>query len=127
MIPHTNTYQISWNRDTHFRVATCDEVDCPHFINGWVTRVVIGSPQDHYIKQDTSRKSIGVKIDDATIEYYYESGQKCFRQHQTKVERAPFLTIDQVGKESGRLIRNNIDFDEWTDRFNEQSYRATRR
>ena len=68
-----------------------------------------------------------VKVDEANIEYYYESGQQCFRTHSVKIDRAPFFTVNQPGKETGRLHRANIDFDEWTDRFNEQSYRSTRR
>jgi len=127
MIRPTDRYQITWNKDTHFRRATCEEVDCTQFLNGWVTNVIIGSPQDQYIRQDKSRKSVAVKVDEANIEYYYESGQQCFRTHSVKIDRAPFFTVNQPGKETGRLHRANIDFDEWTDRFNEQSYRSTRR
>jgi hypothetical protein len=128
MIPPTNThYQITWTQDAHFINASCKEVDCPHFLNGWITRVVIGSPQEYYIKQDKSRKAIGIKVDDATVEYHYSKGQKCFRTHRVKLEKAPFFTVNQAGRETGRLIRNNIDFDEWTDRFNEQSYKNSRR
>ena len=127
MIRRTNHYQITWPKDTHFRKATCEEVECPHFIKGWITRVVIGSPQDQYIKQDKTRNQVGVKTSEGQIDYYYEPGQQCFRTHTTKVERAPFFTLNQPGRESGRLIRSNMDFDRWTDGFNEESYRATRR
>jgi len=128
MIPRTNDrFHVTWTRDAHFRVATCKEVQCPHYINGWITRVIIGSPQDQYIRKDKSRKSVGVQVSASEIEYYYEEGQKCFRPHRVKVERAPFFTVNQPGKETPRLVRANMDFDEWTDKFNESSYRATRR
>ena len=127
MIRRTNHYQITWPKDSHFRKATCEEVDCPHFMGGWITRVVIGSPQDKYIKQDKSRKQVGVKTTEAEIDYYYEPGQECFRPHTLKIERPPFFTVNQPGLESGRLIRRNMSFDRWTNHFNEESYKASRR
>ena len=134
MIRRTNNYQITWPKDTHFRTATCEEVDCAQYINGWITRVIIGSPQDRYIRKDQSRKQAAVKTSAGEIDYYYEPGQQCFRAHTTKIERAPFFTVNapgrkvnQPGRESGRLRRRNMDFDRWADEFNEASYRATRR
>ena len=126
MIRHTN-YQTTWTRDAHFRIATCKEMECAHYTKGWITKAPIGSPEDDYIKSDKSRKWIAVKVDKAEIHYFFEAGQKCFRLHRVKVEKAPFFTVDQPGRETARLFRANMDFDEWTDRFNEQSYRSTRR
>jgi len=117
-------YQTTWTQDAHFRTATCKEVECTHYTKGWITKAPIGSPEDDYIKNDKSRKWIAVKADEATIHYFFEAGQKCFRPHRVKVERAPFYTMNQPGRETARLIRANMDFDEWTTRHNEQSYRA---
>ena len=124
MMRHTDSYQIRWTGD-HFINASCKIVDCPQFLNGWVTRVIIGSPQEQYVKRDKSRKWTAVKVDDATMEYYYEAGQNCFGTHRMKLEKAPYFNINGLAGKDPRSL--TIDFDEWTDRFNESSYRSTRR
>jgi hypothetical protein len=126
MIRPTDKYQVTWPKNTHFRTLTCQEAECAHFIKGWITKAPIGSAEDDYIKSDRSRKWIAVKADEATIHYFFEAGQKCFRPHRVKAEMAPFFTMNQPGREPARLIRANMDFDEWTTRFNEQSYRNTK-
>ena len=126
MILHTDNYQTTWTKD-HFINVSCKQVDCEQFLNGWVTRIPIGSPQEGYIKSDKTRLWIAVKVDDATMNYFFEAGQRCFRTHRVKLERGPYLTINQSGREPDRLSRAHMDFDEWTTRFNEQSYRNTRR
>ena len=125
MILHTDNYQTTWTKD-HFINVSCKEIECEQFLNGWVTRVPIGSPQEQYIKNDKSRLWIAVKVDDGSVNYFFEAGQRCFRVHRVKLEKAPYFTVNQAGRESARLIRNNMDFDEWTDRFNESSYKARR-
>ena len=124
---NTDVFQATWKRDTHFRKATFKDVVCPHYVNGWVTSVVQGSPQEQYIKSDRERKHVAVKVDDARVDYYFESGQRCFREHRVKLERGPFLTKNQSGRETARLERSVIDFDDWTEDFNESVYRSTRR
>jgi len=126
MIQPTDRYQITWTQD-HFITVSCKEIDCEQFLNGWVTNVPINSPQEQYIRNDKTRKAVGVKVDEGTMSYLFQEGQRCFRVHKVKLEKAPFFTVNQPGKETARLKRNNMDFDRWTNRFNEQSYRNTRR
>ena len=128
MIQPTDKYQVTWPKNTHFRRATCQEVDCDQFLKGWVTiKIQIDSTEDCYIRNDKTRKSVGVRMEDNTMSYFFEAGQPCFRSHRATSKKPPLLTVNQPGRESARLIRANMDFDEWTDRFNEQSYRSTRR
>jgi hypothetical protein len=125
MILHTDNYQTTWTKD-HFINVSCKQVDCEQFLNGWITRIPIDSPQEQYIKRDKTRQWIAVKVDDETMNYFFEAGQRCFRTHTVKLERGPYLTINQNGRESERLRRAHMDFDEWTTRFNESSYKARR-
>lgn len=124
MIRRTDRYQISWTGD-HFINVSCKEIECEQFLNGWVTNVPIDSPQEQYIINDKTRKAVGVKVDEATMSYLFHEGQRCFRVHKVKLEKAPYFSINsRAGKDPRSL---SMDFDEWTDRFNEQSYRNTRR
>ena len=126
MIRRTDKYQITWTKD-HFINVSCKEINCEQFINGWVTNVPINSPQEQYIRNDKTRKAVGVKVDAGTMSYLFQEGQRCFRDHKVKLDKAPFFTVNQPGRETARLKRSNMNFDRWTDRFNEQSYQSFRR
>ena len=54
------TYSIMAPKSTHFRKATCAEMDCPSYLHGWATiideRTELGQEQAHYIRKLSGRK-----------------------------------------------------------------------
>jgi hypothetical protein len=123
-------FQATWPKASHWRQATCEEVACPHFLLGWVTRVIRGSDNDLYIKADKKRRYKMGKEGELNA-YYFEAGQQCFRSeagsHYVRLERGPWLTINALDRQPARLQRNAMESERWKNDFNEESYRSNGR
>lgn len=101
------TYQIIAPIPTHFRPATCEEVGCQAYANGWKTIVPSDSPQADYIRSGRSGRrcieSTGLdQISGGMVEFMFEPGQKCFGadKHVVPLERDPLFRV----RESGQTI-----------------------
>lgn len=128
MIHRTSkVFQATWPKSSHWRAATCEEVECPHYVLGWVTRVIIGSDNDMYIRADRKRKYKVAKEGEFHA-YYFEAGQQCFRAeagaHYMRLERGPWLTINALNRHPSRLERDAMEAERWQNDFNEESYRS---
>lgn len=73
------TYQILSPLSTHWRPATCAEVDCPEYVNGWRVRTE-GLPPDMVHAARTSGRRF-TELDVSPTEHWlvFEAGQPCFR------------------------------------------------
>lgn len=66
---------------THWRRATCEEIDCEPFLNGW------GIAKKHLTEEDVARfRRMGyrfatVQIEEGQDHLWFEAGQQCFRSH----------------------------------------------
>ena len=131
MMRHTNEYQASWPKSSHWRKASCEEVDCIHYLFGWITVVPKDSDEDKYLEAVMNIFRCKRVADDLVISYHFEAGQPCFKgqagAHKKKLERGPWLTRNQPGREAARLQRTAMEHDRWVDEFNEAPYRASRR
>jgi hypothetical protein len=131
MIHRTSIYQATYPLESHWRQATCKEVDCHNYVMGWVTRVVIGSDMDSYIKEVSKTRKYNMVREGGFNAYYFEAGQQCFsgeaRQHRIKLERGAWLTKNAPSRSPLFLEQNAMDVDQWIDEFNEDSYKSTRR
>lgn len=110
-------YAIKRPLETHWRPARCEEVDCPHYLSGWVTiideRTSFGQAQASYIRT-RSRRSFREERDAAGMtQFIFAPGQRCFREHKLP-EKPPFFTQQRV---QGAAIV--LPFAEWTERYNE--------
>lgn len=85
------TYSVIAPVATHFRAATCAEVDCPNHVNGWRTvvdeRLELGQRQAHYIRRESRRKYTEQRGEDGLTTFEFEAGQTCFAQHKTRLAR----------------------------------------
>jgi hypothetical protein len=115
-----NAYEAHWPKSTHWRRATCREVNCGDYLNGWVTSLDprIYKEQAFFIEHDRERTYKKVIGEDGKHHYYFEAGQRCFeseikKDHIKKLERGPVLRKD----------RKILEADRWIDEFNEQTYR----
>jgi hypothetical protein len=114
---------------THWREATCEEVDCVHYLQGWVTLLDPSHsryPELRMAVQRSGRRYRVARGEDvgqpAGLEaYVFEAGQRCFREHRLPVEREP----EYLQQRRGRLIRHPR-WESWRDEFNDGAYRAGR-
>ena len=130
MLQRTSIYQATWPKATHWRTATCEAVDCPHYLMGWVTRVIRGSANDAYIKHDTKRRWTVAREGDLNA-YYFEAGQQCYRSeagvHFKRLERGAWLTRDAIDRNPQRLEQVAMEPQRWIDEFNEAAQKNSRR
>lgn len=90
------TYQVLQPRKTHFRPASCAEVDCPNYARGWKTTVDVstqlGRKQANYIRLHSGRRFTFAQTGDL-VAFTFSPGQNCFQQHRTSLQRPPLLRI----------------------------------
>lgn len=119
------TYQLLAPLETHWRPATCAEVDCPAYLYGWLTVVDpasdLGQRQAHYIRTQSGRK-FTEEPTPGGIEFRFEPGQICFRQHQAPLEREPLYVVrggDHRGDPLGIGAREHTRPEYWVEDFAE--------
>jgi hypothetical protein len=105
---HFRTFEIIAPLSTHWRPATCEEVGCEAWRNGWVTRVPVGSDLAQYITSGTHGRVYheAASIDSAEREFMFPPGQKCFAasKHRLPLEREP-LYVARGGDARGNPLR----------------------
>lgn len=99
MVPNLNTYrtyQIIAPAATHFRPATCAEIQCGAHVNGWKTIVASDSPQAQYIRSGSSgRTYTATQPVLGMTEFVFPAGQQCFAasNHRVPLERDPLYRV----------------------------------
>ena len=120
------TFSATNPRSTHTRPASCEEIDCQHFLTGWNTVVdegtELGARQAHYIRHDRSRSHREHQDPDlgGTV-FFFPPGQRCFRadQHRVSLFRPPILTTrrgDWRGSPDN-WCRRFVRPEDWVDDF----------
>ena len=85
-------YQAARPLRTHWRKASCSEVRCPQYLQGWMTVVPSDSPQAYYIRhEDRTRRFVEQRGEGGMSAFTFEAGQECFREHSKQLERSPLL------------------------------------
>jgi hypothetical protein len=122
------TYAIKAPLSTHHVRATCEEVQCLDYLNGW--KVVLDggviTPELEHAARNSGRHFVEQRREDGVRELVFEAGQPCFR---ASTHRRP----------NGRpeiFIRRNGDFrtprsamtrfkrpEDWRDDFGEHQER----
>jgi hypothetical protein len=79
------TYQVSTPQSTHWRSATCTEIDCQNYLNGWRVRIEgLTDAQKHAVTH-SGRKFTVMRLAADQGWYVFEAGQPCFRSHEHKL------------------------------------------
>lgn len=90
------TYQIARPLPTHWRVATCAEVDCGAWQHGWKTVLdvakKIGQTRANYIRLHSGR-AFTVEQVGTLVTFTFSAGQRCFTQHLVPVGREPLFAV----------------------------------
>lgn len=116
------TYAVRAPLETHWRTASCQEVDCEAYQNGWVTvldlSTELGEQQARYIKFHSGRHYT-VEENYPLVTLTFPPEQQCFRPHQLPLERDPVLIVrdgDWRGNPTGnRRVHTRVD--DWVDDF----------
>ncbi len=125
------TYELRAPVTTHWRKATCAEVDCPAYSNGWRTDVDETSPlgqfQASYIRKESGRGFTEHRDARGMTVFVFEAGHRCFGsdQHVAPLERDPVGLVrdgDWRGNPTGR-VRRHTDLIDWRDDFGEHQER----
>lgn len=129
-----------------WRKATCAEVDCEHYLNGWVTicdNTPLGQQQAHYIRTNSNREyvegSITSHVDDngntvrewspltrpdQPAAFKFPAGQPCFTAHKLRTNKPGIYLVRngdwrQGAKINTSLIRQYDRDDQWVQDFGE--------
>jgi hypothetical protein len=114
-----DTYGIVMPKTTHTRVATCEEVECAAHINGWLTKLDVGTEQgvqrakyiiDHSGRHWTAEQAGGL------VTFTFPAGQQCFAEHRVPLDRPPLYTVKRGDWRTGAPA-HPVSTEEWLNRF----------
>lgn len=118
------TYQIISPKSTHFRPATCAEIDCDMYRYGWKSIIdestELGKQQAHFIRYDSRRSFTTEKLPNGLTTFTFEAGQQCFQQHQVRLDRPEIYVVrdgDFRGNPRGTEPRIHKNAADWQDDF----------
>jgi hypothetical protein len=124
------TYQIISPLSTHWRPATCAEVDCPNYLKGWRLRVE-GLPADMLHAAKTSGRKF-TELDVTADEHWlmFEAGQPCFRasEHRKLLDKQEIFVVrdgDFRGNPTGN-VRKHTRPEHWQEDFAEHQDKLAR-
>lgn len=114
------TYQIASPIETHYRKATCQEVNCEAYRLGWRLQLDILQPKDKQTIKDSRRKFV-IQEDDKGVKWLvFEAGQPCFQAslHRTTLERPEIYRVGRgdyrsYDERTARILRP----EDWLDDF----------
>lgn len=93
------TYAIQSPIATHYRAATCHEVDCPNYLKGWSSPLDIstvkGADAANWIRMH-SKRSFTYAQQGYIVTFHFPPGQNCFTPHKVSLQR-PELFVVQGG------------------------------
>lgn len=113
------TYAIRSPISTHTRPATCAEVGCPAYTNGWQYRVQDLTPSDLYAATHAGKRFRRVTVAEGEDYLVFESGQPCFgtRQHRVPLDRPEHYFVGRGDQRSftTRTARRHKRPEDWVD------------
>jgi hypothetical protein len=123
-VQQMRTFQLAQPIKTHFRKATCKEVDCPNYANGWSMGFDLTDPERakaaRWIR-DHSGRTMSAVVAEGKVTLTFPAGQECFTTHRVPLERDPFMVVragDFRGNPTGWRMRHTSAesfADQWSD------------
>ena len=118
------TFGIKAPKHSHFRPATCAEVDCSMYLTGWKSTIdetsELGQEQAYYIRNGSGRRFTEDRntAPGMTV-FVFEAGQKCFRAHDQRLDKPELFIVrggDWRGNPTGEF-RQHANAADWVDDF----------
>lgn len=105
------TFQVVNPLPSHFRVATCEEVGCKAFLNGFDVLILDETDPIWIMRMEYFRNKLPERCDrryrerrdeHGTLIFHFDAGQQCFKheQHRAPLDRPP-LYIARGGDHRG--------------------------
>lgn len=116
------THQVLAPRATHWRRATCEEIDCGEYRNGWRLRLEGLTPQLLATIDASGRRYTRLQIAPGETYLVFEAGQPCFKasQHQVPLERPGIYQVRQGDWRMPNVgVRTFATPEDWRDHFGE--------
>jgi hypothetical protein len=128
------TFSMRAPLETHWRVATCTEVQCPREEFGWTTVALesddLGRRQAHYIRTMSGRKFTEYRREDGMTVFEFPPGQRCFSTvirngrvvagHPMRIERPELFIVrggDWRGDPRHETPYVHVRAEDWVDEF----------
>lgn len=118
------TYAVVSPIGTHFRRGTCAETQCPHYLNGWRTRIENLTPDLLHTATHSGRQYSVVQVAEGESYLVFPAGQPCFRavEHRVRLDREPLYIVrdgDHRGNPRGTRARQHLNPANWVEDFSE--------
>lgn len=121
-ITKMRTHTISAPTATHWRKATCAELECDHHLRGWTINTAGLPDGDVYLAKNSGRRFIVTHDEQGAEVLNFVAGQPCFRasEHRKRLDREPWFSAragDWRGNPEGRLAQPLVfsGADAWKD------------
>ncbi len=121
------TYQVVSPISTHWERATCQQVDCPDYLNGWRVKIEGLPPEMVHAARTTGRKFSELEISANEHWLVFEAGQPCFRasEHRRLLDKQEIFIVrdgDYRGNPTGNFRKHTRPAD-WQEDFAEHQDR----
>lgn len=123
------TYAVAAPPATHWRNATCAEVDCAAHQNGWASIIDestdLGKAQAYHIRRVAGRAYTEERDEAGLTVFSFPAGERCFREHKVPLERPALYLVgngDHRMFDARRAYRHSSPED-WRDDFGEHQER----
>jgi hypothetical protein len=119
------TYSALFPVQTHYRRATCEEIDCLAYLNGWSTTVDIstqlGQKQYDFVTHDRERTFMTEKSGLSLVKFTFAPGQPCFDRanHKVQLERPGRFVVRQGDFRQYGKARVHVRPEDWVEDFAE--------
>jgi hypothetical protein len=118
------TYAMVSPLGTHTRQATCEEVGCDQYRQGWRVRVETLTPDLLHAARNSGRKYTEQHIAEGETYLVFEPGQACFKAatHRAPIGRPPLYVVrdgDHRGNPRGTKARLHQRAENWVEDFAE--------
>ncbi len=132
------SFSITQPRATHWRAATCAEVECSDHVRGWWsefdTRTPQGKAQEAYVRHSSGRafrqvleRPDGQPLPAGVVRFEFQPGQQCFHAHEHKVRLdVPEVFATRIGDFRSRTAPQTCSADGWVNQFLEHDERLKR-
>lgn len=113
-------FEVSAPLQTHWERATCEDIDCAEYLNGWITVLPVGDPLILTLRA-SGRRFTEDQTADGLMRFTFPAGQECFRSslHRAGIGRDP---IYRWANREMRMQPRSITGTEWQERFEETLY-----
>ena len=124
------TFQISMPLETHWRAATCVEVNCEQYLHGWRVRLDPLSEEDRWAIHRSGRRYVRQDVAEGETWLLFEPGQACFAasEHRTPIGKPELFIVkggDWRGNPRGE-VRQHKYAEDWVDQFANHQDRVAR-